>query len=223
MFLSRLRLNPADPRTRRDLADCQHLHRTVMSAFSQVSGPARSALGVLFRLEATEQGVVLLVQSHSQPDWSCLPQGYCVPAGVVSKPVGDKYAEITNGTTLRFRLRANPTKRLPTRAPGEKRDGPRVDIRPEKQQMAWLERKAEAAGFHLMEVRFVPEVADVSAEAELIRVRGRHHAGKLTFASVLFEGRLRVEDAGLFRRALEHGVGTAKAYGFGLLSVAPSR
>ena len=45
---------------------------------------------------------------------------------------------------------------------------------------------------------------------------------RLTFASVLFEGVLEVTDAERFRQALEQGIGSAKAYGFGLLSIAPA-
>lgn len=44
---------------------------------------------------------------------------------------------------------------------------------------------------------------------------------RLTFGDVLFEGRLMVTDAALFRQTLEQGIGSGKAYGFGLLSVAP--
>lgn len=221
MYLSLLKLNPADRGVRRDLADCQQLHRRVMSAFPQAEGSARASLGVLYRLEVMEHGSVLYVQSRVEPDWSRLPRGYCLPGGVACKPVGEKYAAISSGMVLRFRLRANPTKRLPAGAPGEKRDGPRVDLRGEKEQLDWLQRKARAAGFQLVAVRINPEVPDVAVQQT--RVQGRHPAGKLTFASVLFEGRLRVEDARLFRRALEEGIGPAKAYGFGLLSVAPSR
>jgi CRISPR system Cascade subunit CasE len=39
---------------------------------------------------------------------------------------------------------------------------------------------------------------------------------------VVFEGRLRVTDAEAFRRALAAGIGSGKAFGFGLLSVAPA-
>jgi CRISPR system Cascade subunit CasE len=42
----------------------------------------------------------------------------------------------------------------------------------------------------------------------------------MTFGDVVFEGRLRVGDAEAFRRALAVGIGSGKAYGFGLLSVA---
>lgn len=47
-------------------------------------------------------------------------------------------------------------------------------------------------------------------------------ASKITFASVLFEGLLRVTNPDAFRSALEMGIGSGKAYGFGLLSIAPA-
>jgi CRISPR system Cascade subunit CasE len=45
----------------------------------------------------------------------------------------------------------------------------------------------------------------------------------VTFASVRFEGVLEVRDADRFREALANGIGPGKAYGFGLLSIAPVR
>ena len=52
MFLSRLQLNPESRAVRRDLADRQALHRTVMSGFaSDLGDTARNQAGVLFRLE----------------------------------------------------------------------------------------------------------------------------------------------------------------------------
>ena len=51
-------------------------------------------------------------------------------------------------------------------------------------------------------------------------VAARERTSRLTFASVLFDGELVVTDAELFRTALASGVGTSKAYGFGLLSIA---
>jgi CRISPR-associated protein, Cse3 family len=38
--------------------------------------------------------------------------------------------------------------------------------------------------------------------------------------AVLFTGYLKVTDADRFRTALEHGIGSGKAFGFGLLSIA---
>jgi CRISPR system Cascade subunit CasE len=44
----------------------------------------------------------------------------------------------------------------------------------------------------------------------------------MTFGSVLFEGRLAITDTEQFRATLAAGIGSGKAYGFGLLSVAPT-
>lgn len=41
--------------------------------------------------------------------------------------------------------------------------------------------------------------------------------------SVLYEGVLKVTGPDLFRQTLIHGIGSGKAYGFGLLSVAPAK
>lgn len=221
MFLSLLKLNTAHRAVRRDVADCQQLHRTIMSAFPQAGSAARAELGVLFRLEVSDRESQLYVQSLVEPDWSRLPDGYCLPGGIACKSVADKYAAITNGMVLRFRLKANPTKRLPAGCPGEKRDGPRVDLRREEDQLEWLRRKAQASGFDLLSVQVEQEIPDVRLAAAPVRVRGRHPAGRLTFRSVLFEGRLRVTDSERFAEALRRGIGSGKAYGFGLLSVAP--
>ncbi len=49
----------------------------------------------------------------------------------------------------------------------------------------------------------------------------RNDSGKpMTFGAVTFEGILEVTDAEKFRESLRQGIGTGKAYGFGLLSVA---
>jgi CRISPR system Cascade subunit CasE len=45
----------------------------------------------------------------------------------------------------------------------------------------------------------------------------------LRFGAVLFEGRLEVTDRELFLTALREGIGSGKAFGFGLLSVAGGR
>jgi len=62
-------------------------------------------------------------------------------------------------------------------------------------------------------VRVVPE-----------RVVGRGNNGgqRLTFGALLFEGHLRVIDGEKFLGlSLAKGIGPGKAYGFGLLSLAP--
>jgi CRISPR system Cascade subunit CasE len=55
-------------------------------------------------------------------------------------------------------------------------------------------------------------------------IRGHERAGSgrsFRFASFVFEGRLQVTDVEKFRVALHRGVGAEKAFGFGLIQIAP--
>jgi CRISPR system Cascade subunit CasE len=227
MILSRLVLNPRSREVIRDLGDCQAMHRTILSAFRQASGPARAEFGVLFRMEYPRAGMpTLLVQARERPDWSKLPPSYLAKTHD-AKDVSEAYASIDAGATLRFRLRANPTRRIDTKSGpnGERRNGRRVELKTEAEQLEWLGRKGAAHGFEVLSVRASGDVPNVRVSDEG-KSRGFRSSGvrqaknPMTFASVLFEGVLRVTDAEAFRLALERGIGSAKAYGFGLLSVA---
>ncbi len=133
---------------------------------------------------------------------------------------------------------------------GKRRNGKRVDLRTEEQWQAWLARKGEDGGFRLLSVHAnrpvklgqrvgppppggyvalsaVPNVR-VQSESRQWGVRRPPSPGliaqgrdRLTFASVIFEGILEVTDADQFRATLANGIGSAKAYGFGLMSIAP--
>jgi CRISPR-associated protein Cas6/Cse3/CasE subtype I-E len=46
---------------------------------------------------------------------------------------------------------------------------------------------------------------------------------QMKFRSALLEGTLAVTDAPVFAQAVASGIGSAKAFGFGLLSIAPVR
>jgi CRISPR system Cascade subunit CasE len=138
------------------------------------------------------------------------------------------------GMVLAFRLRANPTKKIDTKSgpDGERRNGRRVELRKEEDQLQWLHRKGSQHGFTLLTTTVNPGVPDVRAAATGKVTGARRSRGSgdepvvernLTFGSVLFEGRLRVVDAAALRAALVQGIGSGKAYGFGLLSVAPGR
>lgn len=218
MYLTRLRLDPASPAVQRDLRDPQELHRTVMSAFpnqEEAGVEARAFFSVLHRLEFDRRTgqVLLYVQSKAAPDWSSLPSGYdLAEAGV--KPVGGLYDRIGVGQVLRFRLRANPTRKVDTKSgpDGVRRNGRRVPLNGVEAQVVWLARKAEQHGFTLVQ-------ATVAATGTTERVHS-YTTGR-TFQGVLYEGRLVVRDPERFREALAGGVGPGKAFGFGLLTVAP--
>lgn len=233
-YLSRLLLDPLHQKVQRDLANCHDLHRTILSAFPDAGrgiDGARAEYGILYRVEAEASCHLprVLVQSKGAPIWEGLPVGYLActhdsPANPATRTLDGQFAAIEAGGTLRFRLRANPTKRLlhDVDTAGPRQHGRRVDLRKEEEQIDWLARKGSVAGFDLLYVNTDPGVPDVLTTPGPKQHGWRRLTGSLTFGSVLFEGELRVTNAGIFRETLRNGIGSGKAYGFGLLSVAPA-
>lgn len=218
-YLSRLIPNLRDKHAQRDLADCQELHRTILAGFPDVAdAAARSAFRILYRNEVSGPRPQILVQSATLPDWSGRHPGYLAQEPE-SRQIDGVYAELTNGQQLRFRLRANPTKRVLRE---DSWAGKRVNLQREEDQFAWLQRKGNAGGFDLVQVRTTSDVPSVQAAPQPAE-HGRRGGRKLTFGSVLFDGELRITDADNFRETLRNGIGSGKAYGFGLLSVAAAR
>ncbi len=235
LYLSRVVLDGRALAVRRELANCHELHRTLLSAFPPLpAGDAgvRERFGLLYRVEAQDEdgAVPVLAQSRVAPEWSRLPPGYLRPTwdaaeGYAVKPLDGFYKGLQEGMSLRFRLRANPTKRISPRNEAERDPrwhGKRVELQREEDQLAWLARKGEGGGFRLLTVAASRDVPDVRATHGLNVTGKRAATGRLTFGSVLFEGRLAITDVDLFRRTLIAGLGSGKAYGFGLLSVAPA-
>jgi CRISPR system Cascade subunit CasE len=237
MYLSRLVLNPRSRAVRNDLSDCRNLHRTILSAFPQANkeqGGARVEFGVLFRADTDPRSgrVTLLVQSQTEPDWSRLAQkdylldNFDELDNPAVKQVDKSYEALSEGARLRFRLRANPTKRLPLLKENRvaKERGQRIELRREEDQLDWLRRKGEQHGFRLLAASVNPNILNARAnpEGKVIGWRERSQP-PMKFGSALFEGELEITNADDFKATLRNGIGSGKAYGFGLLSVAPAR
>ena len=229
MYLSRLLLNSRSADVRRDFRNIHDVHRRVLAAFPDLEliEKARKEFEILFRVDTSAEGnLSLLVQSLTMPDWSCLPSGYlqdCFEPNPASTELATLLQRIQPGLRLRFRLRVNATKRL--RSDSDKR-GKRVELVGAENLVAWLNRKAAAAGFELC-IRdsnaATPAVAKYAVRVTREgKVRGHRSGVVLTFGSTLFDGDLVVTNAAAFCDALKAGLGSAKAYGFGLLSVAPA-
>jgi len=240
VYLSQLKLNLRSPKVQRDLINCQKLHARIMSAFpkSGGGGGARAEFGVLYRVEVEDDEAVenkylkVLVQSRIEPAWHKVSENEArdyFAAKPKVKEVERLYAAITAGQVFSFRLRANVTRKIKTKSDpdGRRRNGNRVQLWDESRQLDWLARKAAAGGFEIVTANLNGIKSYPAAQANpggTIKGRKEGPTGgpiPLTFGGVLFEGLLKVTDAGAFRETLAAGVGPAKAYGFGLLSVAP--
>jgi len=206
------------------------LHRDLSRALGK-----RDTAGYLFRtdIDRSERPPkrVVLVQSRAPGEWGTL---------------GDKLAllevrkrkwELERSQRYRFFLRANATRAKKARLhelanvrgkPFRDERGKRVAVRGEAELFAWLGRQGVAHGFRCVETSF-PQEDGPPALVPAVRIlperdvewrgngkRGRH-------AGVDFEGLLEVRDAGRMALALQSGIGPAKAFGFGLLSLAPAR
>jgi CRISPR system Cascade subunit CasE len=218
MYLSRLILNPRGRAVQREIANPYDLHRTVMTAFPE-DLPDRER--VLFRFDTDPRTGVptVLVQSHTAPDWTDLQarEGYLLPEDrwppqVFANPATktfDLADQLAAGQTLTFRLRANVT---------VKREGSRHGLYQEEDQRAWLDRKGARNGFRVARVTVVQE-------GNVYAWKPRRDGGKrkLTFFTVRFEGVLGVTDPQAMWDAVQSGIGPAKSFGFGLLSLAPPR
>jgi CRISPR system Cascade subunit CasE len=201
MYLSCLDLDPR-PYSRgiqNWLSNPYRIHQRISLAFD--GKPGR----ILFRLERPARPR-LLVLSPSIPDWGRAFSGF--PDVLAGEPRFKQFEPVLlRGQKLRFLLRANPT---------VKRDGHRHGLFGEEDQMRWFARKGQTGGFAPLSVKIHGGQTQVAFKGPQSRIGHQRH-----FA-VDFEGILRVEDAATFSRTIEQGVGSAKAYGFGLMTIAPA-
>ncbi len=237
LYLSRLVLDGGSRRVRRELAHPYEMHRTLMRGFPPAAAEARREFGVLFRAEPDENRglATVYVQSIVKPDWAFLyPGDYLLHEPEPPKDLARAYDRLRAEQLLRFRLRANPTRRIarPTND-DESMKGKRVALLREDERGAWLARKGRErlkgcpGGFDfLMQDVFERDGQRRQIPCVGIRdegpQRGRRNGDTLTHSAVRFDGILRITDADAFRATLARGIGPAKAFGFGLLSVAPT-
>ncbi|MCG3173122.1 MAG: CRISPR-associated endoribonuclease Cse3 [Myxococcota bacterium] len=195
----------------------------------QVHKKRSSDSNFLFRIDPLSNGrVMIIVQSAVEPDW-----GYAFHNAdyLLAAPPGVKQFDprFSKDQRLRFRLAANPTKRLSEKSPDLKKQesiGKRVPV-PACQLVDWLARRGESVGFSINSAtasssyvhvdKNKPSNANDNADENQ---KGKGPKGIRLF-SVQFDGILQVTDPDAFREALVQGIGPGKAFGFGLLSVAP--
>jgi CRISPR system Cascade subunit CasE len=197
MYLSQLLLNPRSRQVRVDLADRYELHRTILNAFPETLPDDER---VLYRVEegTLEPIIRLLVQSQTTPNWEAIPRlrgNYLLDVPQVRTVV----VRTPTGVPVRFRLQANPT---------VKRDGKRHAIYKNTDLEGWLVKKTTQSGFTVD-----------PAHMNIVKLGKKRGKGDKVWNAVQFDGVLTVTDTDLFTQTVQKGVGSAKAFGFGLLSI----
>lgn len=220
MFLTRFRLNPRKRGTLHHVGSPQRLHAAVLATLPPHLAQSSSGR-VLWRLDQpSSHEWNLYVVSPGRPSMEQL-QDDCGWSQEPSWSTVDYRPFLENlrvGQRWVFRLAANPVRSVA----GER--GGRGAVRPEitvEQQHAWLVSRAAHNGFALGDD---PHASVVVTRREREQF-SRGHSGKRMRVSVSraqFDGVLEVTDANALRSMLTNGVGRAKAYGCGLMTLAPT-
>jgi CRISPR system Cascade subunit CasE len=209
IYLSCLEPDMSRSEARRWFGNPYLIHQRLLMAW-----PDGSAGRVLFRVDTERRPPRILVQSPVEADWGRAFADFPVLVGL---PLQKKVEPVlAPGQRVQFLLRANPTvRRLEFEGKVERvPSGERVGLLREEQQLAWLHRKLEDAGAEVL-------AAEARNRGEQISFR-RTTRTRMIHQCVEFEGRLRVKDPESLLQALREGIGPAKAFGFGLLSLAPA-
>ncbi len=215
LHLARLSLNPFSQEVRDDLKDRGSLHRRIQALFPDQLGPEpRAAARILFRLERTERSATVLIQSAIPINRNALPHDYTT-ADIEYRELTPLLEWAQTGNAVQFRIDANPVRAvLPRLDPGQKPPrGKRVPLQGQD-AVDWWHRKAERAG---LQPHTILDLEQPAATAR--REGGRRIALRVT----RFEGTATVTDPDALRDALREGIGQGRAYGLGLLSIAPHR
>lgn len=170
-----------------------------------IGSTPRADLGVLYRLETAHHNLRLLVQSLQEPDTSNLPVGY-TDAGAV--PLGPLLERSVPGTTVRYRIVANATKRFARGA--QHLAGKRIALGADDTRLWWA-TQATVAGLALLD--------DPTLQSDTITGRDPTD-GRITLRPWRIDGSARVTDSNALADAIAAGIGKGRAFGCGLLTIA---
>jgi CRISPR system Cascade subunit CasE len=158
---------------------------------------------LLFRIEKNERQTMILAQTQHPPIWEKAFSDFDV---LSIKPETKEFEpKLMTDENYHFRLLANPS---------IKRDGKRLGIIKEEDQLTWLTRKIGQSGAELQGCMVQPNGIMHSSR------NPRKDESQQSHLAVLFDGLLQVKDPEKVAEVIANGIGSAKGYGFGLLSLA---
>ncbi|MCH7230515.1 type I-E CRISPR-associated protein Cas6/Cse3/CasE [Glycomyces sp. L485] len=222
MYLTRFRFNTARMGARRVMASPQKLHAAVLHGFPEPERLATDEARILWRLDRdSRHSALLYIASPEEPDLTHLVEQAGWPVrgfaeGWDTRPYDKLLETLGAGQQWAFRLTANPVHHVHLR-PGKQ--GQRLAHVTVAQQLQWLLDRCSARGFSIAD----KHDGDLNVE---VRDRSWLRFSKdggppVDLRVATFEGVLQIEDPDTMRRTLVTGIGKAKAYGCGMLTLAP--
>ncbi|MFW6695492.1 type I-E CRISPR-associated protein Cas6/Cse3/CasE [Streptomyces sp. MAR4 CNX-425] len=246
MYLTRFRINTARAGARFLLSSPQRLHAALLAGFPGLSTDPEARPRILWRLDHGDRtDVQVYLVGPDRPDLTALVEQAGWPRLATPEAPGWEtrhyqpfLRRLAKGDRWSFRLTANPVHSI-RRKDGEptKRT---AHVSP-RHQLGWLLKQQERHGFELLPGA-APDAED-PLHRHAVVVHGRRdlsfrkrpgdpappaggkgngtRGGPVSLATTVFSGGLEVTDPDALRNALIHGIGRGKAYGCGLLTLAP--
>ncbi|MBK8460682.1 MAG: type I-E CRISPR-associated protein Cas6/Cse3/CasE [Micropruina sp.] len=219
MYLTRVPLNPQRRGARRLLESPARLHATVLGGFETL--PASDVGRILWRLDRDDKHVLnLFVLSPDRPHYANITEeaGWGDQSPWQTGDYTPFLDRLALGQEWAFRLVANPIRNARTPEGGR---GKRVSVGSIYHQQDWLVSKSERWGFRIPDGLSGAPNLQLSDRSTWSFPRHSDGASRtVTLATVRFDGILQVTDPNALRRTLTGGIGRAKAYGCGLLTLA---
>jgi CRISPR system Cascade subunit CasE len=187
------------------IRDSYDWHQRVWHAFKGRDGEKRDFLSRVDEVDEAYRLLIVSPMEPNKPDW-------CPTDCFKTKPIPDDFLAARD---FRFSILVNPTRKVRGDAAGNRtKNGRRLPLTKREDLVAWMQRKAEAGGFDIGDVDHLRTIPKPRNYFQKEGMSGVHFA-------VEFQGVLTVTDAELFRRTFATGIGSAKAFGFGLLALTP--
>ena len=194
---SHLSLIPAQELHVKSWGDHGELHRIVMAMFSSADLPGelnekRLSRNILFRVDDTAQGKVLLVRSDIAPT--------NLPARARTKRESDSLLAV--GTHVRFRMTVNAVRRNRPANPTIKRGS---GVSPVDRLAEWVAQRIDAA---------IGDITVLNHDRTVVTT------GRSALQLDLIDGYGVIVDSDVLGELHRTGIGRAKAFGCGLLTTA---
>lgn len=224
MYLTSFDINRARRGAQKLLGSPHAMHAAVMSSFPpSATQVAPDGSRILWRVDTSPNGARLYISSLEKPDLTALVEqaGWPTAATWRTASYGTFLDSLEDGAVWGLRLLANPTHSVKQPGPdGEpvRGRGKRLAHVTSAQQLEWFLSKAAQIGLDVSG----PDGPTVSITGREVKTF-RRGGGTVTLGTAQVDGVARIADAVLLRQAMRAGIGPAKGYGCGLLTLAPTR
>ncbi|MEP9395326.1 type I-E CRISPR-associated protein Cas6/Cse3/CasE [Gordonia sp. VNQ95] len=222
MYLTKMPINRRRRGAGKLLSYPQAMHAAVESAFPPKEEASEQSRA-LWRVDSpTRDETYLYIVSATEPDLSHVVEQAGWQTGNMwqTRSYLPVLQNLREGDRYSFRLRANPVHSIRKKADSDTKPVAHVS---EKHQLAWLIERAESRGFDIPDDGSGDRALRIVERGTMRFGRSRgtqRDTGSVTIGFATYEGVLVVSDSDLLRQSLVNGIGRAKAYGCGLMTLA---